>query len=1004
MDTGLKKLWSRRKRKRHDGMRDSGVGSLRKSQSTDQTGRSITDTPRATHVHDYSIDHVFSHASPTSTATSPPISGPGTKMQPMLAGIVRPPTSLSRPGTSGSDSLMSAITRAADAIARSEQDYQASAEMHRQNGLGTKAPRYIDIFSLYNAKGVHSPSRYNEDVAERNLDLTRVALEGSQNGYISSSKFQEEVAIRNAYPSPPSDTSIKVSLLLSQDGIDRPRSSGWVGNMSSRTSNHPQIPRGPEHRPVSREQNVESSIGSHFRQQSDRSLEFQPQRHELPASLSQLNGVASTNRHPSHLSLATRPRLDGTADRSPEYSPNHTGNPSDHEPVPVQTLRSYQLTAAELTQARITDRPQPSQLKDARYTRGANGSQGPGGPLGSPSSHSNTPSVKRAIKLPNRTILDLTGDDSEVFSEGAPESNYSSSPVVEDAKLDTLRRIRGSAIIGPTAEDRATVSNSPRTKPTPGFSENVHARTFEVASAQQDQDSTIEPWASDTHPRGPRSTSAFSGINTIVSSSPRASVILGTPTTLSNGLATGGHSHPQEATPNQQSRAEEETSAYQPSIQKAPTKDENLVRKQAKAARVQVEQESGLKPRMIANGSAVTSQKKQNAFPEQDRSQATQASSSYSRDPGGMPSVQPYIHLASESLQPVDAVGANRAPGVIARDFADIAPKSTLSSVPEDAEPEGNRRPQRSGRLGDERRSHSPAANLDRPYAGGQFSAKPPIYESTIDEAGLARKQAEARAALIRLQESLNENFLQPIPAPLVRSSSSPGVSRRTSSFSDHDPVAPASIFTQIKNDFPEIKVEAEKSVDGGGSETSSHGLTTLPPTNGPEAVSRVKPSFVTAQRDDGRRNQKGKQRVDVAADLGGPGPPVLTDQIDLKQPMSLSLPPPHLFHLDGYISKQQQQPPPSPGEISLSSFPVPVSSPRQSARAANHTTGPPQDGEQQLHAPASLHSRPGSGSVEVRRQSSQRSHASSASAFSIPFHLIPGRSSSIRDQSVVEE
>jgi hypothetical protein len=39
-----------------------------------------------------------------------------------------------------------------------------------------------------------------------------------------------------------------------------------------------------------------------------------------------------------------------------------------------------------------------------------------------------------------------------------------------------------------------------------------------------------------------------------------------------------------------------------------------------------------------------------------------------------------------------------------------------------------------------------------------------------------------------------------------------------------------------------------------------------------------------------------------------------------------------------------------------------------------------------------------------VRRPSSQHSQASSASVFSIPFHMIPDRSSSVRDRSVVEE
>jgi hypothetical protein len=68
------------------------------------------------------------------------------------------------------------------------------------------------------------------------------------------------------------------------------------------------------------------------------------------------------------------------------------------------------------------------------------------------------------------------------------------------------------------------------------------------------------------------------------------------------------------------------------------------------------------------------------------------------------------------------------------------------------------------------------------------------IYQSTFNEAEFAQKQAEARAALIRLQESLNENFLTQTPPSR---SSRPNAPKHAFSYSDGKPVAPSTIFAQ---------------------------------------------------------------------------------------------------------------------------------------------------------------------------------------------------------------
>lgn len=1003
MDTGLKKLWSRRKTKGRDSTHESGLSNLRKSQSTDQDGLSTPNSPGALRS--------------------------GNKHSP-LDRVSRHSTSLSRPGTSGTDSLLSAVNRAADAVARSEQEYQESADHYFKHHVRTKTPRYVDIFSL-SSNGMSSPSIYNEDVAKRNLDLTRVALEGSQNGHVDRSKFQEEVAIRNAYPTSPSGNSAGVSPLVYQDGFDNRHSGRLPENGSSLASNNAPVSQRLEGDSLFREQNMQGSTSSHLRQ-SDRSWEFQElsRQHEMTPLTHQPNSFASTNGHSNHMPSTSHNTTDILAYTFPGLSQSHTARPQPQEPVPTQALRSYQLSAAESSRVRSIERPHRTQSNSARNAGVTNDFQGADYSVRAPSSLSNTSSVKRAIKLPNRTILDLTGDDSDIFSDVNPdESTNSSSPVVEHAKLDTMRRIPGSAVIGPTTDDRTTVSSSSRTKPTSTISDELHSAASEVPPSRSLRDHVSERLLSNARPWNPRFASAFSAVNTIATSSPRASVVLGAPAPTSNGPVTEQQTQIQRATPGPHRMAEQQIRASQ-----EITENEDLVQKQAEATCVPNERTSGLNSEVVDIGSDDTPQETQKAVANQDGFQATQSTPSHLRESTDTPAIQPHTHAASEQLHPDHAVAKPRAPGVITRDFADMATKSTLSSVPEGTESDGNTRSRRPGQLADHRRVHSHDPSHGRQYqAGRQVSIRPPIFESSINEEELARKQAEARAALIRLQESLNENFLEvsaPAPAPVIRPSSRTGGSQRTSSSRDSKPVAPSSILAQVRTNSPappEIRVEADnadKVVDGVEPEASYHNLATIPHADRTGAASSDKPPTVVSPRDKEREDRKGKQRADADFDSDGPGPPILTDEAGLNQsalPLpSPSLPLPQSFasnqtHHPNARQQQQQQPPPSPGEVSLSSFPIPVSSPRQSRPASNSiadATGPAsqagdqQQQQQQQNATTSLHSRQGSGvgSAGVRRQSSQRSQASSASAFSIPYHMIPGRSSSMRDRSVAEE
>ena len=116
-------------------------------------------------------------------------------IKPILVGV-------SRPTTAGS--LAQAVSHAADHI----DDYRPQAVQY-QHHPPTHRPRtvdkpeadpkarYIDIFQVTAAskgQGVN----FNEDIARRNLDLQALARAGDVRGYTSSSRFGEDVAVRNA--------------------------------------------------------------------------------------------------------------------------------------------------------------------------------------------------------------------------------------------------------------------------------------------------------------------------------------------------------------------------------------------------------------------------------------------------------------------------------------------------------------------------------------------------------------------------------------------------------------------------------------------------------------------------------------------------------------------------------------------------------------------------------------------------------------------------------------
>lgn len=991
MESGLKRLWTRRKSKDPDSHVDPGIKSLRKVQSTDLRGLSLSSTQNSNRPIKTSAGNASNQSGrPATTVDNSVRPTSSRKVQPTLLGVSRPSTSPSRPGTSGSGSLLSAVNRAADSVNLAEQEYQKSVQKYTRSHLAIKSPRYVDIFSLSKPD---SPKVYNEDVAERNLDLARVALDVSEPP-LSPSKYQEDVAARNAFPPLPGESNIDVSTPQPRSHRHTELLLDGARPMTTDLSNQSPIGMTLNGRPATSDLNAPNSSVTHSRQYSDQSWGSQSQGNALHAT-NQPIGPASThhrNNVPDTFHISTA----GSA--LPNHSPvppsrqlfgAHVAQAGSHDVFRGENLRNYVLSQSELIHSRAQDRAQPVQSGTTRSVDGQDGPQPSDRSVRSPSALSNTSSVKRSINLPHRTIMDLTGDDSEVFSELSPDSHYSTSPVVESAKADTMRR-SPSAVVAQTAKP----DTLPQPDPPEGDSgsrqqEDSQSSVVEIVRPPPAEPPIPVETTPEVRTKTVTSASTFSPISTLADVEPRRSVMIEPRPTkvehdfgrrrpdpsegINNASESADHIDPHETKVVSQGHSVLE-----------PTRGETLLSKsevQQEAVQAEPIPESRGPPAQIAQVGGTehnVMQTQEPPLPEALDSTAT-------------PQSQPNIELTPDSLHSIDFVDPSRSFGVTTRDFATSPTKAHLESVPEDIEPNLNTKPKRPGNLSTERRAIShDSGSGKRP---NNIARSTSAYTSTFDEDEFAYKQAEARAALIRLQQSLDENFLtNPIPQPAPQPSRS---LRHHSSLSDGKPVAPSSIFAQVRNTSPSpadyrLSVGTSTSSEDARPLTSSHNLTTLAQTNG---VPYVRNSVSSAGSIDSPLHGKGKQKFEI--DPNGPGPSVVDDDHDEKH----TLPPPPPLHLNGnvlYRNFNQAPVPPSPGEISLSSFPIPVSTPRQSFI-------PGADSSEAIHSQNTQHSHPssaGTGRI-LRRQSSQRSQASSASAFSIPYHMIPDRSSSVRDRLI---
>jgi hypothetical protein len=604
--------------------------------------------------------------------------------------------------------------------------------------------------------------------------------------------------------------------------------------------------------------------------------------------------------------------------------------------------------------------------------------------------------------------MDLTGDDAEVFEEGDGFPGFASnpSPRMEEAKINSLSPEGAPNMSLSSTASRSDASDAPRLATASLQNKDTPVTGTEVTPFESPESPVSETPRPKTPLSRPPFASTFSTISTIASVEPRQSVVVCSPlddidrdslsTTPAAKPTTTKQVDVDHTAGRDLDRSGETTSQRHISPPDAVlTSQQKHVPEQETLESELIDRDQILRSNQSATNTTTTGStdeieentEKPFASGVAAESQITSTAQPYSRDTTTpTPQGSTHIETTPDSLHSIDFVDPSRSFGVKARDFATMPSKLALASVPEDGEPNNKTKSRRPGADPNDRRTVSHDSSRSK---FGKSSGL--LYKSTFDEGEFAQKQADARAALIRLQQSLNENFLlQPPPDKGER----PSGPRHSSSFSDSGkPVAPSSIFKYSGLDLTDEDVSEphrQNAESGRKSANSYHNLTTVvePSTR------RTKTSEnVSTSTKHGKDVGKGKQRANV--DLNGPGPSIMEDTGEKPLP----LPPP--LRIKGQMSQRQHQAvPASPGEISLSNFPIPFASPRQSGQSETSTKPAPESPSPYVRS----HSKQSStGSRMLRRQSSQRSQASSASVFSIPHHMIPDRSSSIRDRSVME-
>ena len=587
--------------------------------------------------------------------------------------------------------------------------------------------------------------------------------------------------------------------------------------------------------------------------------------------------------------------------------------------------------------------------------------------LASAQSATGKASLRKAVNLSNRTIMDLTGDDSEVFADTDTISSYVESPVVRQAQFRSMYTAQPSLVQPPPER---SMPSKPISEDIPNFREgaeyidlaeidtSLRARIVETEiRKQKHREEDLDD--GEITPRATEPQMTFSGVNTIASFSPRSSVLASPPAAP----------RPLDAfRPQEISIGQSAPGSVVPLSISVISPEGDSVREAADSPTIpmhQIPRNNATKPKSAPQTSLANVQN--------GSRNGVQPMRQVNKGPVRASPFASPESLNSTDFRRVGELGRN---GIPARDFASIASSTGLSdeSATDDRGRTSKpiiRRARTDVLIGDDSSSstYSPPRYVDnRPRRAD---------DAEFDEAGFSRKQVEAKAALLRLQQSLNEDFSTPRtikarPAP-VKSQSQP-THIPTSKFKR--PSVPPIFEAPLLENKPDTVVPSDTTATQHQSGLISNGVAATASDSTEAPV--PEPTLELSTHNDDQPALEPRQSFysmvtsPASTPLGSPKPSRSVNGDHHAMRSLASIPEQSLEALRADLEPPQKGSA-SPGEISLSSFPFPNSTPQHSRTASlSH--------------------------VEPIRRNSLKSISSTASAFSIPYHLVPGRGSSMRD------
>ena len=935
-----------------------------------------------------------------------------TGIQPVLVGISRPAQSGSK-----SQNVMESGNNMGNLLPAPDASRPITAmslpESRKAQKLQPTPKRHVDIMAFAAATGKYLEG-YNEDVAERNLDLTAVANGSSTTTYEPKSRYQEEVATRNAaaagylYVKEAPRISVPIagrsntmhSRNITENEQVTARQQAYKHeeravssaektraiqdpaayhsrNGSATIKNSTPLP------PISQELSVEDAeraihglendLHTTAQDQSQNDLESERvPRYPSTQSKGVLMEIGQSSSYQPLLNLATRAN---------EGRPIANGNARDHE-HPLYS-NPYEVPATHVTGSTVQRVDQITHQPTSRQTPNSSSQQYGDGSfrrLGKSSSRTSSAdhvrpasSLSHSRDTSNRTFLDLTQDAPEPLSQvssGSPNLDYLESPVVAQAKTDLLQVRRAHVVDSDSYNYRDVIT--PPDSTNKGFISTRNLQTREGHSNR---------WSEAFSDNGSflaEQPLAFSGVTTVSSVSPASRPISKfSPAAESSRIA-------RLREPTKQSS----TSRRTPSSDTArPRATDEVKDSQHMTAR---SLDSRTKAPTFYVGTTPRTYGQPDSQPSHSAIQTPQV-----------------VYTSPESLSSSDFIDPSRAFGVTARDFASTPSRQSITrshASRQRSEPyasEANRPPasrqdlvqklsqeQKAAprrHLGFEHKSNdagssiTPLPAINSAQISSQFDHvdTPPkeLTASSFDEAEFARKQAQARAAILRLQMSLEEQY--DVSPGRPDSSAQRHIARQildqTRKVNKEDFKvlnAPTSKYYERKEYQSKARTNRPAPLQTPSEEITTSG--NIYDDQGPNSFQQSVHSSVTVPSTDTRPLANGYSKFSSAGSashsynyansFGTNGntraPPNLSNP-----PLTPVLPSPSGTEVSGT-------------EVSLSSFPMPRS--------------PEQRGRKLVSEPE----RP-----RASRMNSQKSSVSTlASVYSIPHHMVPARDSSRRD------